>query len=727
MQYRKEDFKFYRPSEILPEFIGPTSGLNIRPQSVSSPRALMTASQLGQKPAIMNGEPARIFTGFEREHGKYLHQIKVKEDCYVISVFDKYPDLTPRNDNPPSTIVVVETLDGLHDVIEVPHNHCRHQSFGFKYVRTELMKNLSIGQALSAGDILAKPPTLNNDGDWCYGRNLRMGLIPSEEGIEDGLALSESTVKKFALHGYGTVEFSFGRNRVPLNLHGDDKVYKPWPDIGDVIPPDGIIAAIRKFDLELAPANMSIHSLSRVNQTDEIRAGIPGAKIVDIKVIKGNPQTNNLPKVMERQVDKYWGQTLDFYRVILDVHNQIKSKYRTNKYDMSPEWGNLVRDAMFYLDAKDGVKRETYRGKDLSDTLVVIQYEYICIPANGGKYTDRNAGKAVVTRVVPDDEMPLDEDGVPLDGYMDDISTSNRMNTPRMDEIVITACAETCVNQMRDLWYRGDKEGAWNLMREFYSIISPPMMLAMDEVTSPKQKDQTLYEVIRSKEETPPLEINGLRIFMASDLPIDNVEAIAELSRVFPPREHHLTITVKDEQKSKVVTKYPSVIGELYIMALERAGNVFTATASPKRQPHGIPVKPGSSERASSVSVDTPTRNLDEDTTRGMCSLIGAMGVAEIFDRSLNPISHQQECRSIFHSENPARIRTTVPRNEDELDETVYGQKIIPLSGGRVSQLRNHIMATGGFKFDLGEDGDAISDEELAQAMQDIRERHRGV
>lgn len=724
MQYRKEDFRFYRHNEILPEFIGPTSGLNIRPQSVSSPRALMTASQLGQKPAIMNGEPARIFTGFEREHGKYLHQIKVKEDCYVVSIVDKYPDLVPRDDNPPSTIVVIETTEGVYDVIDVPHNHCRHQSFGFKYIRTDIMKNLTVGQALMAGDILAKPPTLNDDGDWCYGRNLRMGLIPSEEGIEDGLALSESTVAKFALHGYGTVEFSFGRNRVPLNLHGDDKHYKPWPDIGEIIPADGIISAIRKFDLELAPANMSVRSLKRVNQTDEIRAGIPGAKIVDIKVIKGNPQTNNLPKVMEQQVDRYWERTIEFYKVISDIHTRLKNKYRSQTYNMSPAWSNLVRDALFYLDVKDGVKRETYRGKDLSDTLVIIQYEYVCIPAMGGKYTDRNAGKAVVTRVVPDDEMPLDEDGVPLDGYMDDISTSNRMNTPRMDEIVITACAETCVERMRELCSKGDDDGAWDLMREFYSIISPPMMLAMDEITNPRDKQQVLKEVVRSKEETPPLEINGLRIFMPSDLPIDNVEAISELSRVFPPREHHLTITVKDENKSKVVTRYKSIIGELYVMALERAGNVFTATASPRRQPHGIPVKPGSAERASSVSVDTPTRNLDEDTTRGMCSLIGSLGVAEVFDRSLNPLSHQQECRSIFHSENPARIEVTVPRNEDELDKTVYGQKIIPLTGGRVSQLRNHIMATGGFKFSLGEDGDSISDEELEEAMNLIREQY---
>jgi uncharacterized protein YqiB (DUF1249 family) len=33
-----------------------------------------------------------------------------------------------------------------------------------------------------------------------------MGFLPSEPGIEDGLCISESTARNFAMYGYGTAE-----------------------------------------------------------------------------------------------------------------------------------------------------------------------------------------------------------------------------------------------------------------------------------------------------------------------------------------------------------------------------------------------------------------------------------------------------------------------------------------------------------------------------------------
>lgn len=706
-KYNPSNVLHYREVEIKPSLVG-TAGLNIKPYSVSSPRLHMLSSQIGQKPAILFGQPARIYTGFEREHGKYLLSIKLPADCIIREVINKYAGYVPDGQHSPSTLVIFERMDNSKiDFIEVPHNHCKHQTFGFQYIRTTEMLNIYPEQHLSEGTILAKPITLNTDGDWCYGRNVRMALIPSEEGIEDGLCISESTARKFAMYGYGTVDMAFGKNKILLNTHGDEKVFKPWLNIGEIIPASGIIIAGREYDANLAPANMSRRSLRRVNQTDDPKFGIPGARIVDIKIIKGNNQASNLPPEIEEWVDRYWDRTLQYHSSILALHKKLKTMYRSPNYNKTPQWSRLVYNAMSTLNAKNGAKKETYRNASLDDTIITIQYEYVFIPGDGAKYTDRQAGKAVACSVKPDHLMPKTSDGRHVDAYMDADATNNRMNTPRLDETVITACAETAVNDIRKAYVEDrDVDKAWAILRRYFQIISPPSMESMDLVTEYSERCEELEWIIQDPEDVPEHMIAGIRIASPSDMPIDWVKAIDHMNEEFPALNDYLYIT--DKQGNVIKTKYKSIVGEMYIIALERAAQRFAATASAKRQHHAIPVKPSKAERASSPINDSPTRTDGEDETRGESALLGGKPVSEVYDRNLNPWSHQQETRSIFAAANPARITNTVPRTEDMLDPTVVGQKVIPIGGSRVADIRDHTLYCGGVEFAEGEDGDAV-------------------
>lgn len=706
-KYNPDNILFYRPNEIKPDLIG-TAGLNIKPYSVSSPRLHMLSSQIGQKPAILHGEPARIYTGFEREHAKFTYLIKMPCDAIVREVIHKYANYTPDDQHSPLTLVIFERMDnGEIDVIEVPHNRCTHQTFGFRYIQTDVMKNIYPEQRISEGTILAKPITLNEDGDWCYGVNLRMALLPSEEGIEDGLAISESAAKKFEMYGYGTIDISFGKTKLLLNAHGTEQIFKPWLNIGETIPPSSVIVSGREYDPYLAPANMSRSALRRVNQTDDTKFGIPGAKIVDIRIIKGNAQTNNLPPEIESCVDKYWERTQQFHNSILNRHKQFKKGFRSNDYTMSAAWNTYIKRALFVTNAKNGAKKETYRNAPLDDTLLITQYEYIFVPKDGAKYTDRQAGKAVACRVIPDHLMPKDAYGIPLDAYMDDASTSNRMNTPRLDELLMTSCAETCVRMMREAYEgEGDLNKAWALLRRFFQIISPPHMEEMDRITNIDEIREEVEWILLPKEEVPEHFISGIRIATPSDMPLDWVKALDKLNEEFPALYDYLWITNKAGEVVK--TKYKTVVGEMYFITLERAAQRFAATASAKRQHHAIPVKPSKLERASSPINDSPTRTDGEDETRGEGAILGGNVIGEVYDRNLNPYAHQQECRSIFGAENPARITNTVPRHEDEIDPTVIHQQVIPISGGRVSEIRDHVLYCGGVAFAEGEDGDSV-------------------
>lgn len=708
-KYNPENILFYRPNEIKPSYVG-TAGLNPKPYSVSAPRLHMLNSHMSQKPAILYGQPARLFTGFEREHGKNLHIISMPCDAIIREVISKYANHIPYGQHSPLTIVVFENVEtGEIDEIEVPHNHCTHQTFGFRYIRTDVMNDIYPEQRIAAGTLLAHPATLNSDGDWCYGRNLRMGLFQSEEGIEDGLAISESAAAKFAMYGYGTVETVFGKNRFLVNAHGSNTVFKPWLNLGDKIPPSGVVVAARDYDPDLAPANMSRASLRRVNVLDDAKFGIPGATIVNINVIKSANSANDLPQELKELVDRHWDRNIQFQNTILNTNKNFKKMYHSSKYAMTDKWNTRVRTALFEVNAKGGAKKETFRKSTLSESIVELQYEYIYIPLKGSKFTDRQAGKAVAVRIVPDNEMPYDSKGKRLDAYMDDLATASRMNTPRLDEVLVTACAETCTDMIRDIYLKDHEHGldrAWALLRRFYQIISPPLMEDMDTVTDREKMREDIEWIIQDPEDVPEHFIAGIRIAAPSDMPINWIDAMEQLNKEFPALNDYVYFTNKAGVVEK--SKAKMVIGEMYIIPLERAGNRFSATSSAKRQHHGIPVKPSKSERNSSPINDSSTRDNGEDETRGKVALTGSRNSAEVFDRTLNPKAHQQECRSVFASDNPARILNTVPRTIDEIDPTVKDQQVIPLTGGRVVDIRDHVVYCGGVAFAEGEDGDAI-------------------
>lgn len=698
--------RFPRDVDIPPEALAGAS-LNPMPNKISAPRQHMFASHMGQKPALLYGEPPLLYTGSEREYAKRLHVIQATTDMRVIEVITKYAKLTPRGQNAPLTLIVYEDMkNNKVDALEVPHHYCNHQTLGFRYIFSHAMKNIYPGQCISEGTILAHPPTLNNDGDWTYGRNVMMALIPSLPGIEDGLCISESTAKNFSMTGYGKVEMKFGKNKIPLNTYGDEKHYIPFPSIGDKIKKSGIIMFCRDFDIDLAPANMTRQSLRRPNQTDTPVYGVPGAKIVDIQVIKSSNQSNNLPPEVEEFVARYDELEKAYQRSINKVNNRLEEEYGTEAYPSGGHWLNLCARSFYHTDPRGGTKKEEYRGKQLDDYQVIITYEYTYVPNLGSKFTGLQGDKAVVTRIRPDHEMPEYAPGKHVDAYMDDTSTSNRMNSPRLDCIAITSCGEAARDEILEHYHAGRIKDAWDVLYEAMTYISPKTAALMLEITDENIMREDLAELAVPDDQVKPGYTNRIRFLMESNNPVDYVKAIPAFAERFPPLKQTLILT--NDDGTRVETIAPSLVGWLYMIPLERLANKFSAVSSAKRQHHGMPVKPSKQSRTASPINDSPTRDKGEDETRGYEALLGGNVIAENYDRNLNPKSHRQELRSIYGSENPARIRNTVPRSVDQIDPTVQRQEIIPMTGGRVVAIRDHIMRCGGYGFTKGQDGDAV-------------------
>ena len=86
--------------------------------------------------------------------------------------------------------------------------------------------------------------------------------------------------------GYGEMTIQFDGDEVPLNLYGDDKNYKIFPDIGEEIRPDGVVFATRRLIPGLYPIQLSRRALQQYMDTDDGKiAKEENARVVSVEVI----------------------------------------------------------------------------------------------------------------------------------------------------------------------------------------------------------------------------------------------------------------------------------------------------------------------------------------------------------------------------------------------------------------------------------------------------------
>lgn len=668
-------------------------GLNPWAGKTSSQRAQMDAAHLGQKLTLIKGDRKRWFTGMERLYAEHTHNVKFPDDALVIDVIRKYSGSLPNglDIESPMTLVVYESIGSDEiGVIEIPAVYANHPTFGFKYAKTADYARLSVGAAFSAGTVLVDSPAVTEDKDYAYGIETTVAYIGSTAGVEDGVCISETLAQRLATMAYGTRECSYGKNYIPLNLYGDETYYKPFPDLGDRIRPDGLVFALREWDQDTVCTTMTKRALMQPTELDRRTYGQPGALVIDVDVLRGTNQSNNLPIEADQQPLKYWERTLKFHQRIIKTNEMLEKTVGPN-YKMSPLWEYYVTSALFILSAKNGSRREFYRKRTLDDWMIKIQFEYKFIPKVGPKLTDLHAGKAVITLVRPDDEMPVDADGNICHMIKEDISSINRMNPGCADELLLGACELATRKRIKDM-YRNNVpiDEIFKYFVGFVKIVSPSSCHIYDRPDIDPL--ETIQEVMEE----------GIYAHCPPKMSDQWANILSELREKYPPCNGPVTITTNNGRK--VQTEGNIIIGTTYIMELDRNAGEFAAVNSAKRQHHGMPSKITKSDRHSGPVKISPTRWFGESETRSVEPTIGGEVVAEMIDRSNNPLSHRALNRSIIRALNPARIEDAVPRN------------MFPRTGGRVVELRKHMLQVSGIEFVEGKDGNSISPEELADA-----------
>jgi hypothetical protein len=721
------------PNEIKREFLG-VVGLNPLINTVASARVQMASSQIGQHVDIAGARPPYIKSGMELEYGKTTFSIKMPRCGKILKIMDLYPKLHCRDFHDslnPVTYVLYETLsentklDGSIGLITLPKMGSQHQHFGYRYTPGPAYHKIRPGAVLMEGDVLLQTTSVDPvTEEYMFGAQCNVAFMSHPAVAEDGIAISEEArdIFRFKMQHTRVVEWGSSSYALPIySFRRPDGVIvnKVFPDIGDLVRPDGLLMVIRRLDDYHNLTELDTRGLTEVNpyMDESVYAlspvGDAVGRVVDIRVYNN---AKNAPSCVPRGLDD---QPEEYFKARQELVGDLKQEYlrlmRMGKKKMLPEFRQMLREAISIggmpraegRDKPEAIKI-LHRKSPLDTWRVEFTIEFDVPAYVGSKLTGLFGDKGVVVKILPKEQMPVDEAGNRALIIMDGESTVNRMNPGRLYLSYLNGASRDVLQKVKEeLELSGfemtdqDVEGrlrrldatspvvrsCWGFMSEFYRTVSDNMRKWVDEteIDYVKHIAIALLERAIGRKQCEPLDL-----YFPTDDQVFLPSMVEELQKNFP--QTYGPVTFEDEHGVKHTSKENVRIASSYVMLLEKIADDWAAIASGKLQHHGMLSKITSVDKYATPARESATRILGEAEVRLNTAYIGPNAVAEILDRSTNPNTHKSMYRKLLKAPNPSAIENIVDRDE------------IPLGADKPGQLIKHIAEIGGWKFVYGPD-----------------------
>jgi len=400
----------------------------------------------------------------------------------------------------------------------------------------------------------------NKEGDvYKQGINANVAYMTLLETTEDLFPISESFAKRLSPLSVSAKSINVNLKRFPLNLYGNEEEFKIFPDIGEFVRPDGILCAWRSSNKASVIYDLHPSRLTSVNHLfDQKVYAYPEAQVVDIDVhINAN---ENLPVQAYGQVRRYHEALLVYYQTILDIYIKHKS------LPISGKFNTLVTRAMgMLLAAKRPVpefdKRPRIQLVDKFSPIslkIIITLAHRVVVSNGFKCTGRAGDKGVVV-VLPDDAMPVDEQGFRADICVDPVSVLKRTNIIQLYEQFINRLLKL---EAMNLHNYGDDTSQYNRIMEVLSDINIEYAKVVMSVHDTPAKISAFVKECR--ESTIKICIPPAYDKLTTDL----IEFLYEKYKV-PISRVSFNIDTPEGRK-RIVSKHPIMIGSKYIYLLAK-------------------------------------------------------------------------------------------------------------------------------------------------------------
>ncbi len=468
-----------------------TTGLLTHPFESSGPRLHMFSVHYAQHIMLKNPETPRTFTGWENQFGKYLNSFYKSEKNWEIVAkivrHQSFPEIA-------YLLVVREIGTNNYDIIKVSHYEKLSDQHG--YLRPfSYMDDKVPGNTIRPGEFVYKANSLDEFGNYRYGRNYKVAYLLIPEVKDDAIVMSETAAKNTTFDLITKTELVINKNDILLNIYGDLKNYKSFPVVGEEVSDKGILIATRKMDKKNLSADFTDMALTNIYYTDN-KFGAHG-KVVDID-IKVN-DVEELQKDLHRQ--QLFEVYNDQFRYNQEIVNVLQGIVNDKKNRTSDKLDNVLYNARNYI--SPNVKYSSNSNFEFAHiTIYTCETQTL---TQAMKTTNRCGGKAVVSHIWPDEMMPVDEYGRRADVIASANGIIGRANIQQVFEQHINFTSDMIEEKMKKAQ---TPEKAIEIQNSYFKYMSPKWgeyNEKADTYRSKKEREEYLDALYKSK--------NGLYVY----------------------------------------------------------------------------------------------------------------------------------------------------------------------------------------------------------------------
>lgn len=434
--------------------------------SSSGSRKQMFGAELEQKLDLINPELPRVGTGYENAFGdRSSSLISTDKQLLVIHKISKFS----FDPNRFYYMIVLDPENNQFDVIERKDYEHITESYGILY-DNKYMDSLKEGQKIERNSTIRKSRSYDEYNNRMDGVNLMCVYMSLESTKEDGYVISQTAAKKLAAPLVRKIAFQINDNDIPLNLYARNATdYKCFPDIGESTDDaSGILCALRRQKKEEMLFTQSRQNLSKVMISDD--KYITHGKVVDIDIYC-NDNDILADSYYFSQLKFYNDERIRFMQEYVDkVGPLIESHYKCS-YDMK----RLYTDFRNILSGGQYLKDNVF-----SNVMIEITIVEESEVKKGDKIANRYGGKGVISCILPDEMMPLANNGRRAEVILNSSTTLGRENTSQLSETITNFFGNKIAEHVYSLPHM-DLNYVMNLYIDFLKILDEELGTAMEE------------------------------------------------------------------------------------------------------------------------------------------------------------------------------------------------------------------------------------------------------
>ncbi|MFA7142942.1 MAG: hypothetical protein WC175_03055 [Candidatus Dojkabacteria bacterium] len=387
-------------------------------------RINMFDNHLLQSVVLKETDSPKVFTNFENQVGSISSAIKVaKSDLRIVAKFsiNKFKTVYILADDDKKTL----------DVFISKEAFWLTEHYGWKNIN--YIDEFEVGEVFPKGEPLSANTSYDEEQNFGYGRNLNAVFLPYKNlTYEDAIIVSENAAKKLSSYNIHQIDVTVNTNDILLNLYGTGKYYKSFPEVGEEVNKK-VLCARRRISYNSALAELKNSALAKLNPHTDTAFYVNG-KIVDIEIFSNQPIEELKKHKFFRQEYQIVKQQLEYASDFIKVVDKIETSKKYQEYTLLDDLNYEYKKCMLAVDDEKKWVNENKEFNYLVYRFTIMEESPLKV---GNKITNRYGGKGVISKILPDEEMPVNQYGERADIILNILGVINRTNIGQLIELEI--------------------------------------------------------------------------------------------------------------------------------------------------------------------------------------------------------------------------------------------------------------------------------------------------